>query len=366
MDINSLFPTELGIDDALQLLWPAVVYVFGMAAYAIFVFRFYRFLASRDMFASWTCPSMRSRATGGCEAFFRLVLYGAEYIILFPAFAFFWFAVLTVILALLSRDRAFSDILLIALATVGAIRVTAYYNEDLSKDLAKILPFAVLAIFLIDGYYFDTHQSLNVLNEATDHSERILYYLVFLIALEFALRLVSAVARLLGFRRRRTRALEKGVVPGVVAAPATPTGRSPARGATARRRRGSGRHRHIAHHASIVGLPTRRFTIRYCILHLPGLELAGCIASCFFPATALGRLPKSIETFCCYLRLATISGVNRHTCALTEGRQRCLLGLEWERTCFPSRREVHRHQQIISIAECQKQRERLLLRLCAA
>ena len=221
MDINSLFPTKLGIDDALQLLWPVAVYVFGMAAYAIFVFRFYRFLASRDMFALDLSKYAESRYRR-VRSFFRLVLYGAEYVIVFPAFAFFWFAVLTVILTLLSRDRAFSDILLIALATVGAIRVTAYYNEDLSKDLAKILPFAVLAIFLIDGYYFDTHQSLNVLNEATDHSERILYYLVFLIALEFALRLVSAVARLLGFRRRRTRALEKDAVPGGVGAPALP------------------------------------------------------------------------------------------------------------------------------------------------
>ena len=221
MDISTVFPTELGIDDALQLLWPVAVYVFGMAAYAIFVFRFYRFLASRDMFALDLSKYAESRYRR-MRSFFRLILYGAEYVIVFPAFAFFWFAVLTVILTLLSRDRAFSDILLIALATVGAIRVTAYYNEDLSKDLAKILPFAVLAIFLIDGYYFDTHQSLNVLNEATDHSERILYYLVFLIALEFALRLVSAVARLLGFRRRRTRALEKDAVPGGVGAPALP------------------------------------------------------------------------------------------------------------------------------------------------
>ncbi len=221
MDISTVFPTELGIDDALQLLWPVVVYVFGMAAYAIFVFRFYRFLASRDMFALDLSKYAESRYRR-MRSFFRLILYGAEYVIVFPAFAFFWFAVLTVILTLLSRDRAFSDILLIALATVGAIRVTAYYNEDLSKDLAKILPFAVLAIFLIDGYYFDTHQSLDVLTEATGHSERILYYLVFLIALEFALRLVSAFARLIGFGRRRTRALEKGVVPGVVAAPALP------------------------------------------------------------------------------------------------------------------------------------------------
>ena len=148
------------------------------------------------------------------RGFFHLVLYAAKYLILFPTFAFFWFAVLTLILALLSRDRAFADILLIALATVSAIRVTAYFNEDLSRDLAKILPFAVLAIFLIDGSYFDIRESMDILNDAFDHSERIFYYLVFLIAIELALRLVLAVVALFDSDGRRTRALEKQAVHG--------------------------------------------------------------------------------------------------------------------------------------------------------
>ena len=51
MDIYDVLPTELNIYDALDLLRPVSVYIVGMVVYAVFVFTFYRFVASRDMFA---------------------------------------------------------------------------------------------------------------------------------------------------------------------------------------------------------------------------------------------------------------------------------------------------------------------------
>ncbi len=197
MDINDIFPNGLDIRDAFDLLRPVVVYILGMTVYAVFVFRFYRFVASRDMFQLNLAQHEQSRHRW-VKAFLDFTLYIVEYIILFPVFAFFWFAVLTAILTFLSKGNSFSDVLLMALATVSAIRVAAYYNEDLSKDLAKILPFAVLAIFLIDASFFTISESLDVLKEAEGYSEKILYYLVFLIALEFALRLIFGVITLFG------------------------------------------------------------------------------------------------------------------------------------------------------------------------
>ncbi len=202
MDIDFIFPNGLNMDDALQLLWPVAIYILSMAVYAVFVFRFYRFVASRDMFALDLSKYEASRHRWA-RGFLHLVLYGAKYLILFPVFAFFWFVVLTLILTLLAKDRPLSDILLIALATVSAIRVTAYYNEDLSRDLAKILPFAVLALFLINASFFQINESLDVLKQANDHRESMFYYLLFLVAVEFALRLILAVAVFL-FRRRES------------------------------------------------------------------------------------------------------------------------------------------------------------------
>lgn len=203
MNFEDLFPEGLYVVHALDLLGPVAVYVLGMSVYAIFIFRFYRFLAARDMFALDLSRYEKSR-----RRFVRrvlgVVMYVAKYLIVFPLFAFFWFAVLTLILAFLAKDRSFADTLLIALATVSAIRVTAYYDEDLSRDLAKILPFAVLAIFLIDASFFEIGESLSILERANDHRETILYYLLFLVLLEFALRIVRAVLR--GIFRRGKRA----------------------------------------------------------------------------------------------------------------------------------------------------------------
>ena len=204
MNLDGLFPNGLYLIHAFDLLRPVAVYVLGLSVYAIFIFRFYRFVASRDMFALDLSKYEESRYRW-VRRVLGVVMYAAKYLIVFPAFAFFWFAVLTLILTFLSRDRPFADILLIALATVSTIRVTAYYDEDLSRDLAKILPFAVLAIFLIDASFFEITKSLSSVERANDHRESILYYLVFLIALEFVLRLVRAVLRFVFRRRKRAR-----------------------------------------------------------------------------------------------------------------------------------------------------------------
>ena len=141
------------------------------------------------------------------RALLHVTMYVAKYIILFPIFAFLWFAALTLILAFLSKEQSFADILRMALATVTAIRIVAYYDEDLSRDVAKILPFAVLAIFLIDLSFFKIGESLDVLKEAKDHTESILYYLGFLIAVEFALRVIYGVLSFfLGPKKRRNSA----------------------------------------------------------------------------------------------------------------------------------------------------------------
>ena len=192
MDINEVFPNGLSVDRAFDLLSPVAVYILGMAVYALFVFKYYRFIASRDMFALDLSKYETSRFRW-MRTLLHVVMYVAKYLILFPFFAFFWFTILTLILAFLSKDRSFSDVLLMALVTIGSIRVTAYYNEDLSRDLAKILPFAVLAIFLIDTSFFAISESLDLLNDTLDYTENILYYLLFLIAMEFVLRLAMAI-----------------------------------------------------------------------------------------------------------------------------------------------------------------------------
>ena len=50
MDISDIFTKGLDFNDALDLLLPVAIYVLGMSVFAIFVFKFYRFVAARDIF----------------------------------------------------------------------------------------------------------------------------------------------------------------------------------------------------------------------------------------------------------------------------------------------------------------------------
>ena len=216
VDLGPLFPNGLAVNDAFELLWPAALYLLGMVVYAVFIFKFYRFVAARDMFEMDLSKYEESRFKL-IRAFLHLVMYLVKYILVFPLFAIFWFTVLTLILAFLSKEQVFHQVLLAALTTVSAIRVTAYYNEDLSRDLAKILPFAVLGIFIIDASFFEVSSSMSVLTQANDQRESILYHLGFLIGLEFVLRLLMGImAFFIGIVRLITR---KPVVEETIAEP---------------------------------------------------------------------------------------------------------------------------------------------------
>ena len=204
-DLDPLFPNGLNLNDGFELLWPAALYLLGMVIYAIFIFKFYRFVAARDMFAMDLSKYEESRFQL-IRGFLHCLMYVVKYILVFPLFAIFWFTVLTLILAFLSKEQAFPQVLLAALATVSAIRVASYYNEDLSRDLAKILPFAVLGIFIIDASFFQVSSSLNVLEQANGYRENILYYLAFLVGLEFILRLLMGVFMAFAAIVRRLRA----------------------------------------------------------------------------------------------------------------------------------------------------------------
>lgn len=192
MDIKDIFPEGLDFTEAYDLLEPVAIYILGMSLYALFIFNFYKFVSSKDVFSLDVSRYEQSKYHAA-RVFLHVVLYAGKYLFIFPVVAFFWFGAFTILLSFLAPNRDFSDILLVAMAVVATIRVSAYITEELSRDLAKILPFAVLGIFIINVSFFKSSESLEVLKQADDNREAILYYLGFSIALEFALRFLSAV-----------------------------------------------------------------------------------------------------------------------------------------------------------------------------
>jgi hypothetical protein len=111
-------------------------------------------------------------------------------------FLFFWLAVFMVFIRLISGSN-FEDILLVSMALVASIRVCAYYNEDLSRDLAKLIPFALLAIFIVEYRFLSFDEVLDLRHDINDNWKIAVYYLALTVCLEFILRSTKAIFGLL-------------------------------------------------------------------------------------------------------------------------------------------------------------------------
>ena len=177
---------------ALLIMKPLLLFVFAMSLYAIFVFKFYRFLSRRDILQLnlERHNNARHRLIRKSISF---VFYCLKFLFVFPIIAFFWFLVLTVLLTIMAKGQGLDGILLVSMAVVGSIRVSSYYNEALSTDLAKILPFALLGILLIDSSIVSFSGAVENLMAALARWETMAYYLVAIVVLEFALRMVSTI-----------------------------------------------------------------------------------------------------------------------------------------------------------------------------
>jgi len=187
-----MIPININITDAYAILRPLLLFVAGMVVYSLFIFHFYRFLARKDIF-KLDLNQYNTSQHPTLKKIVHVFFYTIEYLILFPLFTFFWFAVLTSLLILLSKNQDIHNIIVVAIALVGAVRVTAYYNEDLSKDLAKMIPFALLGIFLVDISFFSIDSSLAVAKQIPDVFNSLIYYLFFIIVLEFVLRILYSI-----------------------------------------------------------------------------------------------------------------------------------------------------------------------------
>ncbi|MBN2454775.1 hypothetical protein JXB11_04480 [Candidatus Woesearchaeota archaeon] len=190
---------ELSFAEAQSFTYPLILLTIGIVVYSVFIFKFYRFLAKKNVFQLRL--QQYKKRFAAIENFFSFILYIIEYIIIMPLFVFFWFLVIAVILSAIAKDQTPYTILFIAMGIIAATRATAYYNEELSRDLAKMLPFVLLGIFVVDATYFSYENFISTVSQFPALWETILYYLGFTMLLETVLRILSALAS--PFRKKK-------------------------------------------------------------------------------------------------------------------------------------------------------------------
>jgi len=180
-------------NDYFAQIKPLSLFVLGIVVYAFFVFKFYRFLAKRQIIKmDW---HQRLKGFGGfLETIFKIVFWFVENVVIMPLLVFFWFSVLAILILMVTKTHTPDTVLLIAMAIVAAVRVTAYYTEELSRDLAKMIPFALLGIFIVDMTAVSV-SSLSVAKELVQFLDKAVYYLVFVVIVEFVMSVVYAATK---------------------------------------------------------------------------------------------------------------------------------------------------------------------------
>lgn len=174
------------------------LYIAGMVGYAIFVWNFYRFIARREIIPI----DYDKYDTRGRLSPVRIGAYVGAHVLLFPLIIFVWFFVYSMFMFILAKDMPMGVVLLIAISVIGATRVTSYYKEDLAKDVGKLLPFALLAVFLTSSaFYTDSTNFFSLddfeekLKEFPFFISRIIEFVIIVVIIETLLRVLFLIKR---------------------------------------------------------------------------------------------------------------------------------------------------------------------------
>lgn len=173
------------------------VFIFAIliALYSLFTWKFYRSLSKKDLL-NLNLAQYNRTIHPFTNKFFAIILYLIEYIVILPFLIFFWFAVLSFIILILSEELMASQVIIVSAAMVGAIRILSYYEEDLSKDLAKIFPFTILAIFIVSPSFFSLERIISNLIEIPLFFKSIILFLALIIIIEIILRVIDMIINL--------------------------------------------------------------------------------------------------------------------------------------------------------------------------
>ena len=189
-ELTNLYPNFV------ELLPSVMILIGSVAVYSFLIYHFYRLVAKQDIFEVKMDKYHRAEP-GMLTWIINRILSFFKYGIIFPFVVFLWFGGFSVLLFLMAKNLETAQILMISATFVAAIRLVSYYREDLSKDLAKMIPFALLGVALIDPTFFSLELFFQRIDTIILFVPQVITYATFVIFLEWILRILVSVKRLL-------------------------------------------------------------------------------------------------------------------------------------------------------------------------
>src|SRR3989344_6033536 len=183
MDVNSLVLSAKGFlwDKQFLNLFISTIVLFLASLISWYIYS--KQLAQRDLF------KIKLRSGRTSIHFFDRIVYFLKYLIVFPVYSFMWFLLFSFLLFLLSKSRPIEDVLFFGITIVAATRIGAYVSEKLAEDMAKLLPWTLILIFLIDPSAITIKSISSSFGIFYQQIPKVAKYLVFIVAVEWVLRI---------------------------------------------------------------------------------------------------------------------------------------------------------------------------------
>ena len=173
------------------------IFIFAIliVIYSVVTWKFYKYLSKKDLI-DLNLQQYNRTTHPFVNKLVAILFYLVEYIIILPFLIFFWFAILGLFILLLSEELAVSQIVVISASMVAAIRMVAYYEEDLAREIAKVFPFAILTIFIVNPSFFQLNRVLTKIGEIPNFLGSIILFLVLIVGIELILRITDTILNL--------------------------------------------------------------------------------------------------------------------------------------------------------------------------
>jgi len=181
-NVFSNFSADSIVNFDFSFITPLLYLIILIAIYSIAIWHFYRYIAKRDCFNINTIRHKK---------FFSFL----KYFLIFPFVAFIFFLGFSLMILFITKDLEFVSILSTSFAVVIAIRLTAYYSEDLSKDVAKMLPFALLGLFIADPSYFSYVEISTKISSLPEFLNLCIQFIILIVFVEWILRIALSIRK---------------------------------------------------------------------------------------------------------------------------------------------------------------------------
>ncbi len=174
-----------------------LLFIIGIAIYSLFVWHFYRFISKRDVFPKLFYKLSRQESASKA----RLAINVAIYIVLFPIIIFVWFIVLSFFVYLIGEDMPLVIAIFVSMSIIAVVRIISYYREDAAREIAKMIPYAILAFFLTsaavyqDPNFFSEKELRSIPPLFMEHLESIVLAVILVSIFEYSFRIAFIIKR---------------------------------------------------------------------------------------------------------------------------------------------------------------------------